>query len=118
MKIFLLFACCSLFAACAGTQPETNTPANAGASNASAVTNTAAANSNGSREYPEETEDAFLDSCEDAGGTEPFCTCVFEKVEEKYTFEEFSVIESKLVAGTPPEEFVEFTGKARAECAK
>lgn len=118
MKIFLLFACCTLFAACAGTQPEMNIPANAGASNKSAVTNATAANSNGSREYPRETADAFLESCEEAGSTGTFCTCVFEKVQEKYTFEEFSVIESKLMAGTPPEEFVEFTGKARAECTK
>ena len=117
MKILLLLALCTLFPACAGTQPptNTNTPANTNVSNTSAAT---ASNSTGNREYPRETADAFLESCEEAGSTGTFCTCVFEKVQAKYTFEEFSVIESKLVAGNPPEEFVEFTGKARAECTK
>ena len=117
MKTFLMLAFCSLLAACAGTQPQTNsnTPVNTNVSNT--LTNTGA-NSAGNREYPRETADAFLESCEEAGSTGPFCTCVFEKVQAKYTFEEFSVIESKLMAGTPPPDFVEFTGKARAECTK
>jgi hypothetical protein len=116
MKTLLILAFCTLFAACAGTQPATNSLSNAG--NATGASNTAPANSSASREYPRETADAFLESCEEAGSTGSFCTCVFEKVQAKYTFEEFSVIESKLIAGTPPEEFVEFTGKARAECTK
>jgi len=112
MKIFLSLACCAFLIGCAGSQPQTNSPAN------SSLPNTAAANSTGNREYPRSTADAFLESCEKAGSNSAFCACVFEKVQAKYTFEEFSVIESKLVAGTPPEDFVEFTGKARAECTK
>ena len=112
MKIFLSLACCAYLIACAASPPQTNSPGN------STTPNTAAANSIGNREYPQSTVDAFLESCEKAGSNNAFCTCVFEKVQAKYSFEEFSVIESKLMAGTPPEDFVEFTGKARAECTK
>lgn len=120
MKTFLFFACCTLFAACAGTEPQTNSSGNSSGNtpDTSAVTNATAVNSAANREYPRATADAFLESCEEAGSAGSFCTCVFEKVQAKYTFEEFSVIESKLVAGTPPPDFVEFTGKARAECTK
>jgi hypothetical protein len=102
-----------ILAACSGTAVNTNTPANANVANSAS-----AANSNTSGAYPQSAKDAFLNSCEEAGSDQAFCNCVFEKVQAKYTFEEFSVIESKIVAGTPPEDFVEFTGKARAECTK
>lgn len=69
-------------------------------------------------EYPENVVDEFIKSCEAAGSDRTFCRCVLDKVQGKYTFEEFSVIESKMNAGQTPDEFVEFTGKARAECAK
>ena len=112
MKSFLSLACSAFIIACSGSPPQTNSSAN------STSPNTAAANSTGNREYPRSTFDAFLGSCEKAGSSGAFCTCVFEKVQAKYTFEEFSVIESELVAGTPPEDFVEFTGNAWAECTK
>ena len=115
MKVFLTFVCYTLLMACAGTQPQNGA---ANSANASPAVNAAATNSTGSREYPRSTADAFLESCEEAGSSGDFCTCVFEKVQAKYTFEEFSVIESKLMAGAPPEEFVEFSGRARAECTK
>ena len=68
--------------------------------------------------YPQSVADEFLRTCGAAGSNGEFCKCVFEKVQEKYTFEEFSVIESKLAAGRPQDEFVEFIGKARAQCTK
>ena len=68
--------------------------------------------------YPQQVADEFLKSCEEAGSESKFCRCVFDKVQERYSFEEFSVIESKLTAGNPPDEFVEFTGRARAQCMK
>lgn len=68
--------------------------------------------------YPQISVDAFLRSCEKAGSGRDFCSCMLDQVQAKYSFEEFSVIESKIVAGSPPEEFVEFSGKARAACTK
>lgn len=114
MKLLLLIiTCCVVFAGCSGGA-VTNSASNAPA----AASNTSASNAPSASLYPQSTVDAFLDSCQEAGSDLTFCSCVLGKVQEKYTFEEFSVIESKLLAGDPPKEFVEFTGKARAECTK
>lgn len=117
MRTLLTFAACTFLLACGGTTTQTNST-NTNVANTSVSANAPADNSAVARSYPKSAADAFLESCENAGSDGAFCTCVFQKVQAKYTFEEFSVIESKLVAGTPPEEFVEFTGKARAECTK
>lgn len=112
MKLLILSLAVSLaFAGCAGNSTSTNSAANTAAANANA-------NSVSATGYPQSTVDAFLNSCQQAGSDLTFCSCVLGKVQAKYTFEEFSVIESQLVAGDPPDEFVEFTGKARAECTK
>ena len=110
---------------CSGNQPVANTnaanpnvanqPAAVNANNGSANANSTAAED---RAYPQEVADEFLKSCEESGSKRDFCQCVFERVQQQYTFEEFSVIESKIIAGEPPEDFVEFTGKARAACTK
>jgi len=66
-----------------------------------------------------EVVDAFLDSCErSSGGKKELCACLLAKIQRKYDFEEFSVIEAKVKAGRTPDDFVEFMGKARAECTK
>ena len=116
MKTLLLsIACCIAIAGCSGNVANTNSTSN---TSAVPVANSPASNSGPTSAYPQSTADAFLNSCQKAGSDLTFCSCVFAKVQAKYTFEEFSVIESKLVAGDPPKEFVEFTGKARAECTK
>ena len=109
---------------CSGNQPAANAnAANGNTGNQAAAANTdSGANGVGpaadNRAYPQEVAEEFVRSCEEAGSKPEFCECVFEKVQQQYTFEEFSVIESKIVAGNPPDDFVEFTGKARAACAK
>ena len=109
---------------CSGNQPAANTnAANANGVNQPAVmnANSGVANVNTaaeSREYPAEVAEEFKKSCEEAGGAKEFCTCMFDKVQQEYTFEEFSTIETKISTGEPPDEFVEFTGKARAACTK
>ena len=90
---------------------------NEGNQNVSA-TNEAKANVSAKNEYPEKVIDEFIKSCESAGSDRTFCGCVLDKVQGKYTFEEFSVIESKMSAGEAQDEFVEFTESARAECKK
>ena len=71
-----------------------------------------------SREYPTSVRTEFVKACEASVSPGDFCACVFEKVQKQYTFEEFSVIESKIHAEQAPVEFVEFSGKARAQCTK
>ena len=70
-------------------------------------------------EYPKEVTDTFIQSCEQtSGGKNAFCVCILDKIQQKYTFEEFSVIEAKMRENRTPDEFIEFSGKARAECMK
>jgi hypothetical protein len=108
---------------CSGNQPGANTSAaNANGVNQPAVmnANSGATNTNSTAaengKYPAEVAEEFIKSCEESGGTKEFCTCMFDKVQQEYTFEEFSTIETKISSGEPPDEFVEFTGKARAAC--
>lgn len=118
MKILLVaFICCVAFSGCGGGAANTNATTNAVANN---TTNSAptAGNSSTNRAYPQETVDAFLKSCESAGSDRTFCTCVFEKVQAKYTLEEFAAIEEQIQSGEPSEEFIQFSEKARAECEK
>ena len=111
---------------CSGDQPVANSNAvNAGnvASNQPIAANNAGSANAGDAaakdgKYPASVAEEFMKSCEESGGTKEFCGCMFEKVQKQYTFEEFSVIETKISAGEPPDEFVEFTGKARAACTK
>lgn len=104
VALLILVFCFSLVA-CAGKVGNANTASNVASNGASG-------------EYPQEVKDAFLSSCVGAGSDAMFCACVLDKVQKKYSLEEFTAIESKLKAGSPPQEFVEFTGKARAECMK
>ena len=66
--------------------------------------------------YPQDVTDEFMKGCTKSGSGDQYCSCVFAKVQTKYSLEEFTEIEAKLKAGTPPEDFVEFSRKASAEC--
>lgn len=128
--LVLLLTFSTALGACSGSENTGNTnvaATNAGTQNVSttneakenlSATNARNANVSARNEYPEEVVEEFIRSCEAAGSDRSFCRCVLDKVEGKYTFEEFSVIESKINAGQAPDEFVEFTGKSRAECTK
>ncbi len=125
----LIFTSFAFFVSCT-TSPESNanTAANSSLVGANTVANSephnTAANSNGSNtvartnQYPQPVTDEFVTACEGTGARRENCECVFEKVRQQYTFEEFSEIESKLNAGEPADEFVQFSEKARAECMK
>jgi hypothetical protein len=128
LAVLLMFS--AALAACSGAENAGNTNVavtNEGKQNVSvtneakgdvSATNESNANLTARNEYPDNVVEEFLRSCVAAGSERSFCRCVLDKVQDKYTFEEFSVIESKINAGQAPEEFVEFTGMARAECSK
>ena len=68
-------------------------------------------------EYPADVVQTFMNSCEaNSGGRTKVCACMLEKIQEKYTLEEFSTLEVKMQAGKTPEEFLEFIGKIRLDC--
>lgn len=70
-------------------------------------------------DYPSDVTQNFMNSCQSTSdGNQKMCSCVLDKIQEKYTYEEFSSIEVKILAGQIPAEFLDFVGKARAECSK
>ena len=69
-------------------------------------------------DYPADITQNFMNSCQESGSDQATCACLLEKIQEKYTFEEFSSIEVKMQAGHTPEDFLDFVGKARAQCKK
>jgi hypothetical protein len=106
LTIVLFF---SLTAALAGCGNNNSQNVNSGSSNKSA---------DGKNEYPQEVADAFVKSCQGSGAKAEVCSCMLDKMQHKYTFEEFTVIETKMRAGRTPDDVLEFMGKARAECFK
>ena len=132
LKIVLVILVVTSFAAligCSQNPSGTNTPANSGSPATNTASNTlspnTAANNTGpsnsvtaKNEYPQSVTDEFVTACEGTGAQRQHCECVFEKVKQQYTVEEFSEIESKINAGEPADDFVEFSEKAREECMK
>lgn len=74
---------------------------------------------NGKNEYPAAVTQDFMNSCEESsGGDVNGCACLLDKIQEKYTIEEFNIIETKMSVDQTPSDFLEFIGKAKAECNK
>jgi hypothetical protein len=57
------------------------------------------------RDYPPEERDILLNSCTANGGPPPRCMCALEKLEDRYSLEEFEAISERIVRTrqTPPE---------------
>jgi hypothetical protein len=67
--------------------------------------------------YPAAFTQNFMNSCVNKGGDQSMCSCVLEKIQTQYTYEEISIIDSKAQANKTPAEFISFMGKARAACS-
>lgn len=52
----------------------------------------------GAEPYPQEAREAFLSSCK-IGAGEELCSCILSSFEEKYSFEEFSALEQRMLQG-------------------
>lgn len=117
----LIFLICLSCFGCGQNAPVSNSNGNASANASPQTTEKSEANSQADvkgEAYPQPIVDEFMNGCQKAGSDETFCQCVFEKVEKGYSLSEFAEIEAKIKQGSPPEEFVEFTRKARSECQK
>jgi hypothetical protein len=75
-------------------------------------------NTNKKNEYSSEATQNFMNSCVENGATQEMCGCLLDKIQVKYTFEEFSSIEVRIMSGKTPTDFLDFVGKSRAECIK
>jgi hypothetical protein len=70
-------------------------------------------------DYPSDVTQNFMNACQKTSGVnQKMCSCLLDKIQEKYTYEEFSAIEVKMQSGQTPQEVLDFIGKARAECSK
>lgn len=63
-----------------------------------------------------DVRDNFIWSCQDGGASEAFCSCVFGKVEKKYTQKQIDAIELKMRRGHSDLGYSEFVKKASEEC--
>lgn len=122
----LFFVPAATLGGCSRSEINTNTAANSRPQNMAANgqpqnTNVNAASPNtdaGVKGYPQQVADDFVQACEDEGTKSDLCKCVFEKIREKYAFEEFQVIASEIEAGQAPEDFLKFSDAASADCMK
>lgn len=68
-------------------------------------------------DYPQASKDAFMSSCvTNSGGQQAACSCMFAKVEERYTYGEMEALEQKIKSGQPPQEFTDFMTQAKNSC--
>lgn len=67
--------------------------------------------------YPQSSKDSFMKSCtSSSGGQEAACSCMFEKVQAKYTYGEVEQLEKDIQANKPSPEFTKFMTEARDQC--
>ncbi|HEX2030203.1 MAG TPA: hypothetical protein VHL78_02215 [Actinomycetota bacterium] len=67
-------------------------------------------------DYPAEVTDNFLASCTRAGTTEAVCQCALDKLEDKYSIEEFTQEAVRLQQGQPSDEFSQDIVSFSLEC--
>lgn len=70
----------------------------------------------GGGDYPPEVADSFLSSCTSGGTPRALCQCALDKMEAKYSLEEFTEESTRLAQGTPSEEFSQDIIQFSAEC--
>lgn len=63
-----------------------------------APANQAAANVAPRNPYPADVQQNFMNSCVVSGGTQPLCGCVLTAIEDRYTLQEYSRIETQMAA--------------------
>ena len=52
-----------------------------------------------SKKYPEEVRKNFLETCTTSGANDKQCNCALEKLEAKFTLEQYQDLNRRIVAG-------------------
>lgn len=68
-------------------------------------------------DYPADFTQNFMNSCQ-VEADQKSCSCLLDEIQKEYTYEEFSAIEVKMLAGQSTTDFLDFIGKARVACSK
>jgi hypothetical protein len=100
-------AACFLMVGCApsGSNLESSTPATPASPAASTPSSDAAPSpttkssesaSTDKAAYPEEVVQNFMDSCMKSGGNQAQCSCSINKIQERYSFDEFKQVEAEI----------------------
>jgi len=92
MKIKLIFLVVFLFAGCASLATK---------------------NENG---YPPKVVENIITGCEKTSAVPKICPCLAEKVQKKFSYEEFVKIEKAMEKGNTPEEFTEVAQESVKQC--
>jgi hypothetical protein len=107
----LLTTTCLALAACGGDDEETETTGGGGAATTQAApttpapTETQPAAGGGAKgePYPQEARRTFLQACDaQEGASRAACECALERIEERYSFEEFRRIDAAAARGQQP----------------
>ena len=70
-------------------------------------------------DFPIDVVDTLVNSClATSGGNQKMCSCLLGKIQMEYTYEEFALIEVKMQFDQTPADFMDFIGKAIADCRK
>ncbi len=104
--VIVVFMSAAAFVGCSGGQASTNTVSNSGIQNTAANTSRATTDT-GKIGYPPQVVDDFVRGCDGQGAKPELCKCLFDKIQQKYSFAEFQAIGSEINAGRPPNHFVE-----------
>ena len=67
-------------------------------------------------EYPPKVVKAFVDSCKKTAEKPKACPCLAEKIQERFTHEEFMEEEKIIASGKPSKTLLDFMKKAIPEC--
>jgi hypothetical protein len=72
-----------------------------------------------SKTYPGEVKQNFINGCAPkVKGNTALCSCLFEKIESKYSFSEYVKIEAQMKAGQTPQDFLRFIDSVTLGCYK
>ena len=70
-------------------------------------------------DYPDDARGRFMNSCQKStNNNQKLCSCVLEKIQYKYSFDEYSEMNEKVKAEEIPQEYLFFLGDAKGMCAR
>lgn len=65
-------------------------------------------------DYPPEMVDTFIRGCTTGGQSEAVCRCSLDRIQSRYTLEEYRALEQRVARGTAsPAEIVQLTAECR-----
>ena len=64
-------------------------------------------------QYPTEVQHTFTESCIISGGAASFCACTLDEFQKNYTYEEFKIIDTRVLLGEVPDELIEVFAACR-----